>query len=455
MTIKEKLIPDKKVCILGLGYVGLTLAVTLCEIGYEVFGVEINEKNLRKLKQGKAHFLETGLDGRLSSVVKSKKLKLFKNIHQKFGVSVYIVTVGTPINQYDQVNRLMMKNVCEEISRFLKKGDLIILRSTVEVGTTEKMKNEVFDKSHKDYEIAFCPERTIEGKAMIELRNLPQIVGSNDPKTTNRVSQFFSLMTPTVVRVSSLETAELIKLIDNCQRDVNFALSNEIAEISDKLGVSAFEVINSGKLGYSRTNLPIPGPVGGPCLEKDSYILDSCLGKENYSPKIIMSSRLINKNQPKKSIKTLKHFCEQYFTSERIHITLAGMAFKGDPETNDLRGTMASPIIKEVLRNFKNCTINLFDPIVTEKELKDHFKNLKFEYSDSIKKAFSQCSLFIICNNHPLFANIPITSLSEIMKKPGVIFDYWNNFSNQQINFPEKIKYVGLGELGKAIKEIK
>jgi len=148
MTIKEKLIPDKKVCILGLGYVGLTLAVTLCEIGYEVFGVEINEKNLRKLKQGKAHFLETGLDGRLSSVVKSKKLKLFKNIHQKFGVSVYIVTVGTPINQYDQVNSLMMKNVCEEISRFLKKGDLIILRSTVEVGTTEKMKNEVFDKSN-------------------------------------------------------------------------------------------------------------------------------------------------------------------------------------------------------------------------------------------------------------------------------------------------------------------
>ena len=452
MSNSKKLV-DKKICVMGLGYVGLTLAVTLCDVGYEVFGVEIRKDVLEKVKRGEPHFYEPGLDGRLKSAIKSKRFRVFKTIQKNFDVSVYIITVGTPIDDSNKVNRAMMKNVCEEISKYLKDGDLVILRSTVEVGTTQKMKSEIFDKTLKNYELAFCPERTIEGKAMIELRILPQIVGSNKTETTARVSQLFSLMTPTVVRVSNIETAELIKLIDNCQRDVHFALSNEIAEISDKFSVSAFEVINSGKLGYARTNLPNPGPVGGPCLEKDSFILESSLKKEKYTPNIIMSSRYVNKTQPKNSIDMLKKFCEKYYDISSLNITLAGIAFKGSPETNDLRGTMAKPIIKEVLKNFINCKIKLYDTIVKKRELEEHFNYLKFSFSSSINDAFKKCDLFIICNNHSIFSNIPITVLAEKMSRPSVIFDYWNNFSNQNINIPKNVKYIGLGELGKAIKE--
>ena len=132
----------------------------------------------------------------------------------------------------------MMERVCMEISSFTKNNDLVILRSTVEVGTTKKMRKMFFNKKTTNVGVAFCPERTIEGNAMIELRKLPQIVGSDEMEVTSRVSQFFSFMTPTVVKVSNFETAELIKLIDNCQRDVSFALSNEIAEIADKYSVS-------------------------------------------------------------------------------------------------------------------------------------------------------------------------------------------------------------------------
>ena len=157
---------DTKICILGLGYVGLTLAVTLCDVGYEVYGVEIRDSILEKVKIGEPHFFEPGLHERLKSAIKSKRFKVFKNIQDDFGVSVYIITVGTPINSMNQVNRLMMENVCNEISNFLKDDDLIILRSTVEVGTSKKMKTKIFDKTKKNYELAFCPERTAEGKAM-------------------------------------------------------------------------------------------------------------------------------------------------------------------------------------------------------------------------------------------------------------------------------------------------
>ena len=446
---------DKKVCIMGLGYVGLTLAVTLAEIGFDVLGIEINEEILKKLNKGIPHFFEGGLDGRLKSVINSKKLRVLKKIPKVCESSVFIITVGTPIDKKNRVNKKMITNVCNEISEHLKENNLVILRSTVEVGTTKRLEKEILKKRKINFDIAFCPERTIEGKAMIELRKLPQIIGTNNMTTSSRLSQFFSFLTPTVVRVSSYETAELIKLVDNCQRDVNFALSNEIAEISDKLDVSAFEVIDAGKLGYPRTNLPLPGPVGGPCLEKDSYILESTLKKKKYFPKIIMNSRLVNKNQPKESVKSLKKLSTVILGKKNPLITIAGMAFKGIPETNDLRGAMSKPIFEEVLKNFRNSQIQIFDKIVNEDAIRTFLNCKNFFFTSSLQKAFKNTSIFIICNNHPLFSSMPITNLAKMMVGPGIIFDYWNNFSNQKIILPKGIHYVGLGGLGKKLESLK
>tara|TARA_X000000950_G_scaffold111991_1_gene141024 strand:- start:17129 stop:18517 length:1389 start_codon:yes stop_codon:yes gene_type:complete len=447
-----KTFKDRKVCVMGLGFVGLTLAVTLADIGFEVYGVELRKDIVKKLRKGEPHFFEPGLEGRLKSQIKSKKLKIFQKIKKDFDVSIYIITVGTPIKKNNLVNKEMMERVCKEISLFTKNDDLIILRSTVEVGTTKKMTKNYFKKKKFKVDVAFCPERTIEGNAMIELRKLPQIVGADEMEVTSRVSQFFSFMTPTVVKVSNSETAELIKLIDNCQRDVSFALSNEIAEIADKYSVSAYEVINSGKLGYPRTNLPNPGPVGGPCLEKDSYILKNGLNSLNYFPKIIMNSRQVNAEQPENSISLLRKLCEKKMRGKsNYQITISGIAFKGRPETNDLRGTMALPIINEIKKKFPQCNIKIYDPIVKKNEAQKFFKNLDFSFTNFLQDSFKNCSLYIICNNHPIFSTMPITILSQKMKNPSIIFDYWNNFTNQRISFPNSVSYVGLGNLGKAL----
>ncbi len=455
--MKLKNLPDSykdcNVCVMGLGYVGLTLAVTLADIGFNVTGVEIDDEILKKIESGKPHFFEPGLEGRLKTVLGSNNLKIFKNIPEKCNCSIFVITVGTPIDDNNKVKKSMIENVSREISKNLKEGDLILLRSTVEVGTTEYLKNKFFNKEKIEYEIAFCPERTIEGKAMIELRQLPQIIGADNINTSSRVSQFFSFMTPTVVRVSSKETGELIKLVDNCQRDVNFALSNEIAEISDSYSVSAFEVISSGKLGYPRTNLPLPGPVGGPCLEKDSYILKNGLKKKKYFPQIIMSSRNLNKNQPRKTISLLSKFSDIILKQKKIRITLAGIAFKGSPETNDLRGTMAKPIFEELNRNFKDSEFTFFDPLVKENDILEYFNLKKIYFTNNVERSFFKSQLYIICNNHPLFSLISINNLSARMKNPGIIFDFWNNFTNQKITFPNGIHYLGLGNIGNSIRK--
>ena len=457
-NLKLKKLPsfytDSSICVMGLGYVGLTLAVTLADIGFKVYGVEIKDDILNKLNKGVPHFFEPGLEGRLKSVKKSQNLKIYKEIPENCDSTIFIITVGTPIDENNKIKKEMIENVSKEISLHLKDKDLVILRSTVEVGTTAYLDERIFRKTGKSYEIAFCPERTIEGKAMVELRQLPQIIGSESINTSSRVSQFFSFMTPTIVRVSSKETAELIKLIDNSQRDVSFALSNEIAEISDAYSISAYEVISSGKLGYPRTNLPLPGPVGGPCLEKDSYILKNGLKKKNYVPKIIMSSRNINEMQPKKSISLLHKVSKKFFNKNGLRITLAGLAFKGEPETNDLRGTMAKPIYSEIIKRFSKSQVMFYDPLVKAKEIQEYFSIKNCVFTDNLKDSFQNCHIYIICNNHQMFNVISISSLSEKMCKPGIIFDYWNNFTNQNINYPNSIYYVGLGGLGKLIKEL-
>ncbi|HZL59512.1 MAG TPA: nucleotide sugar dehydrogenase [Stellaceae bacterium] len=444
---------DREVCVMGLGYVGLTLGVVMADVGFRVHGVEIRPEVVSGLAQCKAHFHEPGLDGRLSRVTKSGRFSATQHIPENAQVTVFVVTVGTPLDEAGHVRVDMMNNVVSEIARHLKDGDMVVMRSTVELGTTRAIVKPILDRTGRTYDLVFCPERTLEGQALQELRELPQIVGGHDRDSRIRAAQIFSFLTPTVVQVSSLETAELIKLIDNSQRDVHFGLSNEVARIADAIGVSAVEVIRAGKLGYARTNLPMPGPVGGPCLEKDSYILANGLKRFGISPEIIMSARRTNERQPGEIVSRLKEFCEQStnFPATPI-VTLAGVAFKGRPETDDLRGTMAKPILAALRETFPSARFRGFDAIVTAKTIHDTFK---LDPVESIDAAFAGANLVVIANNHPCFEKMPLSALAESMARPGVIFDFWNNFGAANVELPTGVIYTGLGELGRSATERK
>jgi nucleotide sugar dehydrogenase len=442
---------DRNVCVMGLGYVGLTFAVAMADVGFNVHGVEIRETVVRDLLQGRPHFHEPGLAGRLARVLNSKRLSVSQHIAGGPEASVYVVTVGTPLGDDGKVRVAMIVNVVREIARHLKDGDMVMMRSTVELGTTRKIVKPILDATGRRYDLVFCPERTLEGQALRELRELPQIVGGHDPESRIRAAQVFQFLTPTVVQVSGLETAELIKLVDNAQRDVHFGLSNEVARIADAIGVSAVEVIRAGKLGYPRTQLPMPGPVGGPCLEKDSYILANGLKGLGISPEIIMSARRTNERQPAEVVAQLREFCRRSMTfPDAPVIVLAGIAFKGRPATDDLRGTMATPILAALRKAFPQARFRGFDAVVSAQTIGDAFG---LEPVASIADAFAGSHLIVIANNHPCFEGMPLSALAETMGRPGVIFDFWNNFGAANVELPGGITYTGLGELGRTARQ--
>lgn len=439
---------DRRVCVMGLGYVGLTLAVAMADIGFEVLGVEIRDEVLTALNQGKSHFHEPGLDERLRRVMKTGHFKAVRSIPDSGERTVYIITVGTPLAADGKARLDMIENVSQEVARHLRDHDLVIMRSTVKLGTTRNVVQPILDGVGKNYDLAFCPERTLEGKALAELRQLPQIVGGLTNGSAVRAAQLFQFITPTVVRVSDVETAEMIKLIDNAQRDVAFAYANEVARACDAIGVSALEVIQAGKLGYPRTNLPLPGPVGGPCLEKDPHILAEGLRELGVEPEITMAARRVNERQPAEIAAQIKSFFERLPSAPKNPIiTLAGIAFKGQPATDDLRGTMARPVFTQLKALFPDATFRGYDAVVTPNDI----KIFGLEPLASLPDAFKDSHMVIMLNNHTVFQSMAIEDLAAQMQRPGLIYDFWNAFQSHQLHLPPQVYYMALGSHGKVV----
>lgn len=434
---------DRRICILGLGFVGLTLATVMADVGFEVIGIEIRDNVLEMLKSGDPYFFEPGLSDHLKRVISNGQLKVYKKIPNPSKATVYIITVGTPLDENGNVNLSSIQNICEDISLILNDDDLIILRSTVKLGTTRRIAKPILESCNKKIQIAFCPERTVEGQAMVELRYLPQIIGSDNLATSLRASQLFQFLTPTVVRVSDFETAEMIKLIDNTKRDVMFAFSNEVARICDATGLSADEVISSGRFGYSRTNLPTPGPVGGPCLSKDSHILAQSVENFGIIPEMTIAARKINEQQPVEVVNFLKNLLIKTPNfPENPKISLLGIAFKGRPSTDDIRGTTAKPIFAALKSAFPKGEFLGFDPVIDSNTLEESF-NIKA--AGSIDEAFSNANLVLILNNHHYFSSISLDKLSSNLATPAVIYDFWNTFTRVGIHLPDGVQYIALG----------
>jgi UDP-N-acetyl-D-mannosaminuronic acid dehydrogenase len=434
------------VCVHGMGYVGLTLAVVMADVGFNVLGIEIRQDILDRLARGEPHFHEPGLAEKLRRVIHEGRLTVARRLPKDASANTHIITVGTPLDGAGRARLDMVEMVVSEVADRLQGGELIVMRSTVKLGTTRNVVKPILDRAGFQYDLAFCPERTLEGRALQELRRLPQIVGGLTLEATVRAAQIFQFLTPTTVRVSDPETAEMIKMIDNSSRDVSFSLANEIARLCDASRISAAEVIGAGKLGYDRTNLPLPGPVGGPCLSKDSYILAESFENTGVSPEIILTARKLNERQP---LETIQHLAE---ATKRLSgfppdpkIALLGFAFKGRPETDDLRGSMAYPIVEAVRTWFPNATLEGFDALVNP----DEIATFDVAPVESIEQAFDGSSAVVIMNNHPTFSRLNLTELVERLRRPAIIYDFWNNFQAGALRLPQGIGYMALGSVAR------
>lgn len=432
---------DRTICIIGLGYVGITLAVAMANKGFNIIGVEISSTIRENLDHNKAFMFEKDLKDHLKRHLSSGRLKIFEKIPKNHEITVYIISVGTPLGN-KRIALGSLRKVCEQLCDVLRDGDLVVLRSTVKVGTTRDFVRPILEGAGVSFELAFCPERTVEGKALQELTTLPQVVAGLTDSSCLRASELFGFLTPTVVKVGKLESAELIKLVNNTQRDLLFAFANEVAFMCEALGVDITEVVHAAVTHYPRGILPLPGLVGGPCLEKDPYILAESLQEYGFIPQLTLSARKWNESLPLMTVTRIKSYFERAEADQplKLVISILGLAFKGNPETDDLRGTMAIPIIDELKDAFPDSLIQGFDPIVDGNQIAElGIKPLK-----TLVEAFMGSNLVIIQNNHPVFREMPIQQLGKLMGKPSLIYDYWNLFSATGESLDD-ITYTALG----------
>jgi nucleotide sugar dehydrogenase len=427
---------DNRVCILGMGYVGLTLAVVMAEAGFEVDGIEIKPEILDVIRGGRAHFFEANLDYMLRRNLGKGRLRFAERIPPDREFDVYVVTVGTPLDAQGRPRMDMVRSVSQEIAAHMRDGALVVLRSTVRLGTTLQVTRPLLEATGKRFALAFCPERTIEGRALAELPVLPQIVGGVDETSRDRAGALFQRITPTILKVSSIRTAELIKLLDNSFRDMFFAFGNEVALLCEKLGLDAAEVIKSANLGYERTNIAWPGFVGGPCLEKDPHILIDSLADVRHVPSLVQAARRLNEDLVGHAF---RRAVDALGRRDKLVVSILGMAFKGQPDTDDLRGSPSLLMLEHIRRELPDATVRVQDYVVQDEPL----RRLGVQPVDD-EEAFRGADIVFVMNNNRRYTSLDFESRVKTMRRPAVLYDAWN-VVYRRIDLPPGVTLHALG----------
>src|SRR3989338_1301937 len=337
-------ISENTVGIFGLGYIGLPFTAALASVGFDVIGCDVDKEKIRNLKKTyRVNIHEPGLNEtfeRFKDRIKftTDEKELMNN------TSKILVTVGTPLKNDRTPDYNSINSCIESIGKNLKKEQLIIFKSTVVPGTTEeyvapKLKELSGLEPGKDFYLAYSPERTIEGMALYEIYNLPKIVGGINQESTNRAASVLEKLGGSVIKVSCTKVAEICKITDNLYRATNIALANELGMICEKNNIDAHEVVNAVNNAYERTKIFTPGlGADGPCLTKDPEILRYHALQKNVEIPIIEHGIKMNNYATLRIADIVSDFIERN-NNKVDKISFLGLAFKGHPETDDVRGS--------------------------------------------------------------------------------------------------------------------
>jgi UDP-N-acetyl-D-mannosaminuronic acid dehydrogenase len=424
---------DHVVQIVGLGFVGLTLAAVLAR-KQKVLGVEVNDLIRESVDSGIPHFHELGLNQLVKLGVDSGNLTTNASPQRINAGCTYIITVGTPVSS-GSINLEALIRTSREVAKVAKDDDLVIVRSTVSVGSSRSIVQAALDGAGKTTMLAMCPERTMEGKAIVELTELPQIVGGRDQESTSAACKFFSFHGVKTVEVSDLEAAEMTKLVNNTYRDLQFAFGNEIAALCDRLGINAREVISAANQDYDRSNISFPGLTAGPCLEKDPWILHDAGDKAGIRMQITRSAREVNERAVSSGFEYLK---EKKPALSPKRVLVAGLAFKGRPETSDTRGSLAFEVIRQCKEIFPNAHLTTFDPLVKTTDLEAY---LAESHLSELSLDIEPFDFIVVQHNGESMLN----ELSEhrSLIEQATILDFWDSGTILGL-FPQE-SYISIG----------
>tara|TARA_B100000700_G_scaffold198624_1_gene218471 strand:+ start:1341 stop:2606 length:1266 start_codon:yes stop_codon:yes gene_type:complete len=412
------------IAIIGLGYVGLPLAV---EFGKKIktIGYDIDRKRIEELKKKYDKTKEI----QKKQFQLANKLSLTSNKENLIDATVFIITVPTPVDNKNNPDLKLLKRALKTTAQFLGKNSLVIIESTVYPGLTEEFCVPILEKFsrlkyNRDFFCGYSPERINPGDKKRTLTKIKKVVSGSNKKTTKRVNYIYKkiIKAGTYIAVS-IKVAETAKVIENTQRDINIAFMNEVAIICNKLNINTNDVINTAKTKWNFLNF-VPGLVGGHCISVDPYYLFSKSKEVGYEPKIILSGRKINNQMSKYVTSELLKKIKQNMVLRRPRVLIMGVTFKED--CPDVRNSQVVKIVN-ILKN-KNIGIHVYDDIADKELLKKEFNirlisKPKKNYYDAV----------MIAVKHKSFYSLGIKKIRSMCNKKGFIYDLKYTFSGKEV----------------------
>ncbi|MDO8516329.1 MAG: nucleotide sugar dehydrogenase [bacterium] len=444
--------------IVGCGYIGSCIAAILSDQGIRTVGIDVNKRLVEDLNKGLTSLHEPNLKELLSKSVRSGKLQGSLDFRALQDVDIILITVGTPLSGKGSPDMSHIVAASKAVAKNLKKGHLVVLKSTLPPGSTEGIVKNTLEasglKAGRDFGLVFSPERLSEGTAIRELLSLPMIVGGSDKKSAELTAKFWELtLKVKTVIVSSAKAAEMSKLADNLWIDLNIALGNEIALLCDKLGIDAMEVIRAANTLPKSGSTALPGVahnvniltpsmgVGGYCLTKDPWFVHS-IGKDHgLDLKTPVASRTVNDLMPAYTFDLIKRTLLAHGKkAQNSKVAVLGLSFKSN--TGDCRFTPTKYTIELLGKN--KYKVAIYDPLVSKEDAKTV---TSIPMASSLEEAVRGADCIALFTGHRQFKEFPLKQLKKLATKKCVLIDGRNMFDLDEIQEIKRLgfTYQGIG----------
>ena len=432
----------KKIVVIGMGYVGIPMAVLLADVDdFYVTGIQRRSKRsgwkIDWLNSGKNPFEgdEPGLDDLIARVVQNEKFNVTDNYDVIDDADYILIDVQTPVDEKRNPRYESLKDVSKLLAPHMKKGATVIIESTVAPGTTDNIVAPILEKRSgmkrgEDFYLVFSFERVMPGKLLEYITDFPRVIGGGCDKANEDAKFLYGKVVKKELQVTDTLTAELTKCIENTYRDVNIAFANEMALVVEDFNRNIYEIIELINHRHDRM-MHFPGSgVGGHCLTKDPHLLvygHHTYTENKYNSEILLKSRRINDFMPEHMVELLEDALKVVDKFDNLKIALMGVAYKAD--CDDTRNTPTEKIILFLKRRYHSHNLEYIahDPWVRERDYKET------ELTDDINTAIKDADVLIFATNHKQYYSINLDELKEGMRNKPIIIDGRNIFDKETV----------------------
>ena len=439
----------KTVAVVGFGYIGACIGAVLADKRYRVIGIDNREDIVAEINRGETSINEPGLAPLIRDAVGHDRLCASTDYARVAEADVIVVTVGTPLGEHYDPDMGQIEAAVEGVAAHLKRGHNVILKSTLPPFATERTVKPILERgglrAGEDFALSFCPERLAEGRALHEFETIPVVVGGVDPVSTRRAAAFWrEALEVETIEVASAHTAEMVKLTCNLWIDLNVALANELAMLSDRLEIDVLEVIDAANTlpkGQHHVNVLMPSiGVGGYCLTKDPWFVHHMGQQHDLELKTPVTSRTVNDQMPRFTFGLIERELAALGKGlPTSRVAVLGMAFKNN--TGDVRFTPTREAIALLAQS--GCDLVVCDPWVSPRDAR---QVTDAALSDDPAAAMAGADVVAFFTGHDDFRRIPIEEIAE--RAPGaIVIDGRMYFTRDQIRRMEELglHYRGIG----------